>query len=205
MMRDGGRFTPVVADRSGVAALDNDRVDFNELLGVSEKVDPQERRRRNITAEPADNCVPGVEEVLVLANDVDRELTNVVHGESVNFRQGSKVVETGNRLLLRVADPHNVSRRVAGHLTRHKQLASLDLGVSVAGCRRKTGADLVLVHGAHDTDARPLHQTDEIGTPRASGPCHNAGTGGARCADMSSRAISTGRRSAPRVLWRAGP
>src|SRR4029079_18991574 len=139
-------------------ALD-DGVDLDELTGESEDGDTEQGRRGNVVIELAADLLPGCDEVAVRADDVDRQLMDVVALEAMVGDEGEEVAEALGGLRGRIVRPDDRSLTVDRNLAGHEQAPTDTVGVAVVRRLCKAGAQLALVHH-HPGDTRSTARPD---------------------------------------------
>lgn len=139
--------------RAGSSAP-NRRVDLDELAGVTESGDAQQRRWGHAVGESLPNRVPGTGEIL--ADHVHDESANVLRREPSGLDQPGEVVQALRGLRAGVIPTDDVPVGVVRHLTRDVELVADLVGLPVAGRRGQSG--------------RPFHLVDRLRVQRLTIP-----------------------------------
>jgi hypothetical protein len=133
----GGLFSEFPLDRG---------IDLDELVAVPKELHAQKGGGRNLVGEPLSDAVPGIQQILVLADNVNGQLSNIFECETVDLNEGAKVVETYSCLTARIANAHHLRVVIERDLASDEESVADRVGVSVARCWCQTCLKLCIVH-----------------------------------------------------------
>ena len=150
----------------GLDGLLDDCVDLDDLVDVAEQCDAEECRGWGVVLEPSGHFTPGVEQVLVGTNDVDRELVDIGAREAVMRNQREQVVEALACLSNRIAGPDNIRSGIAWNLAGNEEPSTDLIGISVVGRLCQSSAQLAFVHSSGRPSCDGRRATTISATPR---------------------------------------
>lgn len=115
----------------GCRVTNNSCVDLDQLVAVPELVHAKQRCRRDVVVKPRRYRLPGIKQVLMLANDVHRELANIAERKVVDTYDRQQVAQADLRLKRRVANTDDCTLCIDRNLTSDKELITHLLGIPV--------------------------------------------------------------------------
>jgi hypothetical protein len=111
-------------------------INLDELTAIAKEIHSEQGCWWHVEGKCIGHRAPGIEQVLVWANHIDREVMNVVTSKAVPVNQGRQVGEAQSGLRQHIVGVRKRAVGIERNLAGHKQAITYDIGVAVARRRR---------------------------------------------------------------------